>query len=118
MVLLEKQYLEKIAQRIHKKEATKPDKEEVVSEDDDDDDDDHHNGPLIPDTFQGKQTQSVVASMDRAPNKDEKLRACNMIEYTNTIMVTGDPRGRRIATILEVRPKQEYRLVLDNGEFL
>ena len=101
--------MEKIAQHVHEKEATKPDEEEVVSEDDDDDDDnDHHNGPLVPNTFQGKQTWSVVASTDGAPNKGEKLRAGNVIEYTNTIMVTGDPRGCHIATILEVRPKQEY----------
>ena len=80
----------------------------IISKDDDDDNDDHHNGPLIPDTFQGKQTRSVVASTDGAPNKGEKLRAGDVIEYTNTIMVTGDPRGHHIATILEVRPKQEY----------
>lgn len=113
-VLLEKLYLEKIAQRVCEKEATKPDEEEVAS----DDDDDNHDGPLVPDTLQDNQPQPVIASADGAPDKGEKLRAGDVIEYTNTIMVTGDPRGRRVASILEVRPKQEYRLVLDNGEFL
>jgi hypothetical protein len=115
-VLLEKLYLEKIAQRIHEKEANAPEEEEeeVVSDDDDD------QGPLIPETkLHPSKPRPVIASADGAPdNKNDKLRVGDVIEYTNTIMVAGDPRGHRVATILSVRPKQEYRLVLDNAELL
>jgi hypothetical protein len=114
-VLLEKIYLEKIAQRVHDKEARAPEEEEddeVVSDDDD-------RGPLAPETkLPENKPRPPIASADGAPDRGERLRAGDVIEYTNTIMVAGDPRGRRVAKILSVRPRHEYRLVLDNGELL
>lgn len=53
-----------------------------------------------------------------APDKNEPLRAGDVIEYTNPMFVFGDSRGHRRATILSVNPARYPILVVDNGEFL
>ena len=48
---------------------------------------------------------------------NEPLRPGDVIEYYSGIYVAGDPRGHREATVMAVKnPKEEFPLVLDNGE--
>mmetsp|Transcript_23234 Transcript_23234/g.54792 ORF Transcript_23234/g.54792 Transcript_23234/m.54792 type:complete len:926 (+) Transcript_23234:203-2980(+) len=48
---------------------------------------------------------------------NEPLRPGDVIEYYSGIYVAGDPRGLRRATVMAVKnPKEEFPLVLDNGE--
>jgi hypothetical protein len=82
-------YLEKIAERVHEREVRAPEEEEdeVVSDDDD-------RGPLAPEAgLPENKPRPWIASADGAPDSGERLRAGDLIEYTNPIMVAGDPRG-------------------------
>lgn len=50
--------------------------------------------------------------------RKEPLRPGDVITYRSHLFVAGDKRGERIATVIQVRPKEDPILRLDNNEVL
>lgn len=48
----------------------------------------------------------------------EPLRPGDVISYQSHVYVAGDKRGLRVATVIQVRPKEDPILCLDNNEYL
>ena len=114
-VRLEELVLDRTLQLAKEKERRVEEEEEAVSDDDDDD------GPVVVDvdtrTTTANKTDTFL-SEHGAPDHDEPLRDGDVIEYTQTIFVAGDERGRRTTKILSVNRARNPMLILENGEIL
>ena len=85
-----------------------------LDEESDQDDDDAMDIPYT-------QAMNYDSDLSDFGSEDEKsnepLRPGDVIQYYSGIYVAGDPRGLRQATVMAVKnPKEEFPLVLDNGE--
>ena len=91
---------------------------EVEKESNDDNNDDVSNDEELDAPY----TQAITFDpdkfepMDENKTSNESIRVGDVIEYYSPIMVAGDPRGLRQATVLAIDPKNEIPLVLDNVE--
>ena len=118
---VEELYLAKLFQRVHEKEAQvkmEQEKEEALKSCDDDEDDTEDSSGEIANQPRSPAEQPTPTNSDGAPDKKEKLRAGDVIEYTNTQFVAGNKEGYRRTKILAIRNDAEYKLVLENGELL